>query len=410
MKTNCWLLIGTFAATAAVAQVNTNKLPEIPAPANAPASAPAVAPAAPVAAPATNTVAHAKKKAVKKKAVKKEAAVKFTELAVSLNPGPATVDSANLNLRGQAGLKGEVVGHLKKGDAVTVISQINLDKHAAGEPSQWAKILLPGDTKAWVNTHFVDASNNVVTAKKLNLRAGPSENYSVIGMLQKGETYNPVTVKGDWIQIEAPKTAFAFVAAMYLKQDAAAAPAPAPEATPVAVNPAPAPAPENTSVTVPPTPAVVTTPEAAAPAPVPAPTPAPAPEAAPAPAVAAAPVEPVVETNVPPPGPRIVTHEGYVRHTLSLAAPTAYELFDAGTGNSINFLNSPTTNLDLSLYNDMQIDVTGEEGMNPRWAATPVLTVQKIIVLSSNPPYESGKQTATPRAATNRQIGAKGHR
>jgi uncharacterized protein YraI len=410
MKTNCWLLIGTFAATAAVAQVNTNKLPEIPAPANAAATIPAITPAPVTPAPATNTVAHAKKKAVKAKVVKKAAPKKLDEIAVSLVAGPATVESANLNLRGQAGLKGEVVGHLKKGDAVTVISQINLDKHAAGEPSQWAKILLPGETKAWVNTHFVDVSNNVVTAKKLNLRAGPSENYSVIGMLQKGETYNPVTVKGDWIQIEAPKTAFAFVAAMYLKQDAAAAPAPAPEPTPVAVNPPVLAAAETTSVNVPPTPDVVTARDAAAPAPAPVPTPAPAPEAAPAPAVAAAPAEPVVETNVPPPGPRIVTHEGYVRHTLSLAAPTAYELFDAGTGNSINFLNSPTTNLDLSLYNDMQIDVTGEEGMNPRWKDTPVLTVQKIIVLSSNPPYEAGKQTATPRVTTNRQLGAKGHR
>ena len=31
MKTNCWLILGTMLATTAVAQVNTNKLPEIPA-------------------------------------------------------------------------------------------------------------------------------------------------------------------------------------------------------------------------------------------------------------------------------------------------------------------------------------------------------------------------------------------
>ena len=66
MKTNVCLLLGTLLATAAVAQVNTNKLPEIPAPATA---APIIAPAV-VVVPATNAPASAKKKAVahKKKA------------------------------------------------------------------------------------------------------------------------------------------------------------------------------------------------------------------------------------------------------------------------------------------------------------------------------------------------------
>ena len=48
MKMNCWLVLGTMIATSAVAQVSTNALPEIPAPAT-------VAPVAP-AAPATPAV------------------------------------------------------------------------------------------------------------------------------------------------------------------------------------------------------------------------------------------------------------------------------------------------------------------------------------------------------------------
>ena len=392
MKTNVCLLLGTLLAATAVAQVNTNKLPEIPAPATA---APVIAPPAAVVVPATNVVEHAKKKAVVHK--KKAAPLpKLTEPSVTLNPGAATVDSANLNLRGQAGLKGEVVGHLKKGDAVTVISQINLDKHAAGEPAQWAKVLLPGDTKAWINSHFVDASNNVVSSKKLNLRAGPSENYSVIGLLQKGETFTPLTVKGDWIEIEAPKTAFAFVAAMYLKQEAAIAPAPepapAPAPAPVVTEPPAAPA---TTSTVAETAPIVTTP--------------PAPETAPAPPPAPPVVDnnvpaTVIDTNLPPPPPRVVTHEGYVRHSTSIVAPTAYELYDAASGNAINYLLSSTTNLDISLYSGLQIVVTGEEGMHERWADTPVITVQKILVLSTNPPSENFKRAASPRARANEMI------
>jgi uncharacterized protein YgiM (DUF1202 family) len=393
MKTNYWLLIGTLAATTVVAQVNTNKLPEIPAPATA---APVIAPPA-VIVPATNAPAAAKKKAVVHK--KKAAPLpKLNEPSVTLNPGAATVDSANLNLRGQAGLKGEVVGHLKKGDAVTVISQINLDKHAAGEPAQWAKVLLPGDTKAWINSHFVDASNNVVSSKKLNLRAGPSENYSVIGLLQKGETFTPLTVKGDWIEIEAPKTAFAFVAAMYLKQEAAPAPAPepapAPAPAPVVTEPPAAPA---TATTVADTAPIVTTPPAPEPAPVPPPAPAPAVVDTNTPAT-------VIDTNLPPPPPRVVTHEGYVRHSTSIVAATAYELYDPTSGNAINYLLSSTTNLDISRYSGLQIVVTGEEGMHERWADTPVLTVQKIFVLSTNPPAENFKRAASPRASANEPV------
>ena len=73
MKTNCWLILGTMIATSAVAQVNTNKLPEIPPPALAAPAAPA-----PVMSPVTTKTNAPVKKAVakaKKKVVKKTAAV-----------------------------------------------------------------------------------------------------------------------------------------------------------------------------------------------------------------------------------------------------------------------------------------------------------------------------------------------
>src|ERR1039457_947838 len=229
MKTNCWLILGTMLATTAVAQVNTNKLPEIPPPALAAPAAPAPV-VAPVQtqtnAPVKKATVKAKKKVIKnaKPAAPKVAAKpvekKTAELPVALVPGPATVTADNVNLRGQAGLKGEVVGHVQKGDTVNVLSEINLDKPKAGEPAQWAKIALPSGTKVWVDSKFVDASNNVVAVKKLNLRGGPGENYSVLGVIEKGASITSVATKGDWTQIETPASAFAFVAASYLKQEA----------------------------------------------------------------------------------------------------------------------------------------------------------------------------------------------
>ncbi len=123
----------------------------------------------------------------------------------------ADVTVSNLNMRGQAGLKGEVVGHLTKGDVVTVISQVNLDKHEADEPGQWAKIRLPASTKIWVNANFIHVATKAVLPKKLNLRAGPGENYSVLGTIEHGTVVNETDRKGSWVQIESPTNAYAFV-------------------------------------------------------------------------------------------------------------------------------------------------------------------------------------------------------
>ena len=388
MKTNYWLILGTMLATSAVAQVNTNSLPAIPAPATTATPEPVVAPAI------TETTSPAPVAPVKKKApAKKRVVKKIYEPTITLNPGNATVIAENLNMRGQAGMKGEVLGHLNMGQTVTVISQINLDKHALDEPAQWVKIALPSGTKVWVSSQFIDKTARTVTARKLNLRSGPGENYSVLGVLEKGATVNEVSTKGTWTEIEAPSNAYAFVAAMFLKQEAAApapevaanAPAPAPEATP-----APAPTPATTVAEAEP----VAAPQPAT-APVAAATPAAQQGSITAPVVEMAPA-PVIDTNPPP--PRVVSHQGFVRGSTSPVAPTYYELYDPKTQLTINYLYSPTTNLNLARYDGANIIVTGQESMADRWPSTPVLTIQKIYVVDATP-VEPYKRLATPRAS-----------
>jgi hypothetical protein len=90
-----------------------------------------------------------------------------------------------------------------------------------------------------------------------------------------------------------------------------------------------------------------------------------------------------------------------VRPSISPVAPTFYELYDADSGNAINYLYSSSTNLDLSRYNNYLIMVTGEEGMAARWKDTPVLTVQKIYVVSTNPPEGLNKRVSSPHASSN---------
>ena len=87
-----------------------------------------------------------------------------------------------------------------------------------------------------------------------------------------------------------------------------------------------------------------------------------------------------VGEEVPPP-PRIVQREGLVRSTLSIQAPTKYELVSTENFKAINYLFTTATNLDLSRYKGLHIIVTGEEGLDERWKNTPVLTIQQIRVI-----------------------------
>jgi uncharacterized protein YgiM (DUF1202 family) len=368
MKTNCWLILGMMMATSALAQDNTNALPPIPAPLLTPPAQAAPA-AAPVAEPVkvepvkkTAPVKHKKHVIATKKAA-------LSEPTIALLPGTAEVTVSNLNVRGQAGLKGEVIEHLTKGEVVTVLSQINLDKHAPGEPAQWAKIALPASTKIWLNSSFISPVNKTVAVKKLNLRAGPGENFSVLGTIERGTPVNEIKKLGSWMQIEAPTNAYAFVAAMYLKQEASGTlvsnAGPSTETEPM-----PVPVPTPVAETAP----IVTEPPAPAPA---------APETTPAPPMVAAAVAPVVVDTNPPP-PRIVTHEGVVGHVDSIIAPTAYVLYAPDTRKEINFLYTTSTNLDISRYYGMRIVVTGEEALAERWPDTPLLTIQRIEVLQTN--------------------------
>src|ERR1035438_1160883 len=240
MKNNCWLILGVMLSTSVLAQQATNPPPSAPlttpmagtvAPASAKTNAPAVK--------AAKKKAGKKKaeKAPEKKAVTKKKAPAPELKTVPLVAGPATVVANNVNVRGQARLKSEVVTRITKGQSVTVLEEIVRNNSGPEEPSAWAKIVLPPGAHVWINTAFIDAGNQTVKPKKLNLRSGPGENYSVIGLLHSGDAVKTITTKGDWTEIEAPTSAYAFMAAQYLKQGPAEAPAP------TLAPPAPAPAP-----------------------------------------------------------------------------------------------------------------------------------------------------------------------
>lgn len=325
--------------------------------ADQPAGSPAPSPAN-ASTNSTGSTHHAAPAKSKKSAAKPAKKVAASEIkTVPLIPGPAVVAANRVNVRGQARLKSEVVTQMTNGEPVTVIEEVHLTKSAPDEPSAWAKIVLPQKAHAWVHTSYIDESTKTVKPKKLNLRSGAGENFSVIGSLQQGDVVKEIRTKDKWMEIEAPANAYAFMAAQYLSQD----PTMMAAAHPTAVTGEPEVA--NTTTEVQPDTAMATND-----------------------VTSVTPTNEVASTETTPAAPepppqRIVQREGIVWGTFSIQAPTTYELLSPDNHRPINYLYTSSTNLDLSRYKGMHIIVTGEEGLDERWKNTPIITIHRIQVL-----------------------------
>ena len=377
MKKNLWLVWCWMISLSIVAQPVTN-----PPPAPAIQGATTNTTAATSAASTTNAPAKtAKKKSSKKSAKKTETAKKAQPefRVVPLVAGHATVVASNVNVRGQAKLNSEVITRLNKGQQVDVLEEIKIKNSGPDEPSAWAHIILPAKTPVWVNMQYVDPSSKAVKASKLKIRAGPGEEYSVLGTLKQGDTVTEIGAKGDWMKIEGPAEASAFVAARYLTQEEVptlvASTTNNPPPSTAATNEPPlttTTVADNTTVAPPPTnpPTVASTTTATPPS-----------DQATNPAPTVATTEtPEPKPDEPPPK-RIVQREGIVRGTFSIQAPTQFELISPDNRRAINYLYSTSPSLDLSQYKGLRIIVTGEESLDERWKNTPVIAIQRITVV-----------------------------
>jgi SH3-like domain-containing protein len=379
MKTKHWMFAAALLAGLAVppalsGQPASSPTPSAPATGEAPALIPAEAltPGATDKSKKNAAKPAAEKKAAKKTAKKTTAPGDSQEASSFIHPGPAVVKQNNVNVRGQAAISSEVLVRLKRGDQVTVLEEVTLKKPHEDEPAHWARVALPTNVAIWVHAMFIDADSKTVKPKRLNLRSGPGENYSVLGHVEKGAPVQEIESKGEWIRIEPPNSAFGFVAAHLLTNIA--------PSLLIANNPPPQPVPKPVE-TVLPAEQVITPPTAVAPPDPAAPTP---------PAVTETKAEelkpPPLFIETPPPAPvieepppkRIVSREGYVRDTISIQAPTYFRLESLDTHKTINYLYAPDTNVVLRGFNGKRIVVTGEELLDERWPHTPVITVDTI--------------------------------
>jgi uncharacterized protein YraI len=307
----------------------------------------------------------------------------------------ATVVGDRVNIRGLASMTGEVITQINMGEKVVILEEIKGSKAQKGAPALWAKILLPTNTPVWVHADFIDEASKTVKPRKLNVRSGPGERFSAIGVLNKGAEVKELRRVDSWIEIEPPAGTFGFVAANFLKKGAPADAIPviAAETKPATTNmvatvPAEAAAATHAptaSASATNTPTVTTetvaVPEAPAPAapmtnaPVVLGESAAQPDPVPSPVVVAPGENPPTE---PPLVPRVVIRDGWVRRTLSIQAPTAYGLENSQNGRLMNYLMSTNDSLNLRDLRGFKVMVKGEEYLDKRWPNTPIIKIQTI--------------------------------
>ncbi len=126
-----------------------------------------------------------------------------------------------VNVRGQPSVFSEVLTQLNKGDKITIIESVKIEKPKEGDLSDWYKIKLPPNVSVWVNSAYINTNFYTVIPNRLNLRAGPGEQYSVLGRLEKGSSVKVIKTSGQWFQIEPPDIAYAFIATEFVQKQTA---------------------------------------------------------------------------------------------------------------------------------------------------------------------------------------------
>lgn len=135
----------------------------------------------------------------------------------------ARVKTDHVNLRARPDMTAEVVTQLKENDLLPIVVR----------EEGWVGVVPPDSVDVWVHGEFV--KDGASTVSKLNLRAGPSINYSIVGTIGRGE---PLPVRGqlgEWLKV-APTNV-----TMWISRDLVDIVSPVKSAASVPVEPAPEP-------------------------------------------------------------------------------------------------------------------------------------------------------------------------
>lgn len=318
--------------------------------------------------------------------------------------GTALVNTDRVSVRARPSIFSEVVAQLRQGNRVAVLEVIKHANPRPGEPSEWVKIQMPSTALVWVNAAHLDMSRKTVTATRLNVRAGPGLNFSVVGSLTKGDPVRPVRVLDDWVEIEPPPNCWAYVNRLYVtledtkqeestsrsgraaKAEHARLSVVQPEQRTVVLgrNNGGLPRSPQGAVSIPQPVSIAQdlvrtegseTQQSTVGKPAPS-------EDSVQPAAAGGPDEKSVRSVEPNRDKRSVVREGLVIRTVTSRSPSHYRLKSMDTGKVISFLRAGSDKVELGRYVGQRVLVEGVETWDSGSSNIPVILVGRIEPLS----------------------------
>ena len=351
-----------------------------------------------------------------------------TTLHLTAFGAEGVVLNERVNVRTRPSIASEVIQQLDTGATVTILDRINLNDPQPGEPREWFRIVIPETTELWISSEYIDTATKAVKASRLNVRAGPGQNFSVVGRIERGTVVEPIRASAGWTAIKPLAATVAYVATEFINESSTAnanqliEPAQTPETTTpppiVASNEIPnviIDEEDETSNSVSP---------ATLPPPITPKEEAPAINNVSSPASEeslfdrvgnSSPIRNATETTEPSiafiplatsggdPEPikmepvsneiaeelkRIITRDGIVKRSRNIQAPTYHRLEDPRTGTTINYLYTGKLQVDLGTgpkalkpYEGRKIRVVGAEAVDARWPRIPVIEVEQLRIL-----------------------------
>ncbi len=142
------------------------------------------------------------------------------------------VTGDRVSLRAKPDINSELLDRAMRGEELVLL----------GKTNDWVAVQAPDSLNFWVSGEYIQ--NGIVVPEKLNIRSGPSQNYSVVFVANKGDS---VALRGEfneWIKIAPPAGSRVWISEKYTEtielpkpEPMAVAPEPKPE--PVVETPEP---------------------------------------------------------------------------------------------------------------------------------------------------------------------------
>jgi hypothetical protein len=146
------------------------------------------------------------------------------------------VTGDRVSLRAKPDLNGDLLERAMRGEEMVCLEKTN----------GWVAVQAPESLDFWVAGEYV--VNGVIQPEKLNVRSGPSLNYSVVAVLSKGDTVSLRGEFNDWLKIAPPQGSKVWISEDFVEFIEPPRPEPIIETIPepeLVVEPAPEPAVES---------------------------------------------------------------------------------------------------------------------------------------------------------------------